>query len=167
MDIENPPERNVETDTTTARGPVRFPPPVVYIAGLLLGWGAETIRPTPNLPRIAALIVFVLGLGLFALLDPAATARFKHANTSFIPWKASTALVTDGPYRFTRNPMYLGMAALYAGIALGTGLLWALALLPIVLAVIQVAVIRREEAYLERLFGNPYRDYRAKVRRWI
>ena len=152
---------------TDARGPVGFPPPAVYVAGLLLGWGAEAIRSTPNLPRVAAWIALLLGLGLFALLDPAATARFKAANTNFIPWKPATALVTEGPYRFTRNPMYLGMAALYAGIALGAGLMWAVALLPIVLAVIQVAVIRREEVYLERLFGDSYRDYRANVRRWI
>lgn len=157
----------MDTETTDARGPIGFPPPIIYIAGLLLGWVAETLWPTPNLPRIAALIGFLIGLGLFSLLDPAATARFKRANTNFIPWKPSTALVTDGPYRFTRNPMYLGMAALYAGIALGAGLLWALALLPLVLAVIQVAVIGREEKYLEELFGQPYRDYRAKVRRWI
>lgn len=165
--MDEPKHQSDESDGKTAAGPVRFPPPVVYIAGLLLGWAAETIWPTPNLPPIAALIMFVLGLGLFALLDPVATARFKQANTNFIPWKPATALVTDGPYRFTRNPMYLGMAALYAGIALGAGLLWALALLPMVLAVIQVAVIGREERYLEDLFGQAYRDYRAKVRRWI
>jgi len=127
----------------------------------------EALRPTPNLPRIGALIAFVLGFVLFAWLDPGASARFKQAGTSVIPWKAPSALVTDGPYRFTRNPMYLGMAALYAAIALGAGSLWALALLPIVLVVIQVAVIRREEAYLERHFGEPYREYRSNVRRWI
>lgn len=167
MEMNKDPEAQIqETDGNTV-GPVRFPPPAVYVAGLLLGWAAEAIRPTPNLPVIPAVIMFVLGVGLFAVLDPAATARFKQADTNFIPWKPATALVTDGPYRFTRNPMYLGMASLYAGIALGTGLLWALALLPVVLAVIQVAVIRREERYLEDLFGQPYRDYRARVRRWI
>lgn len=104
---------------------------------------------------------------MFALLDPAAAARFKRARTNPVPWRPATALVTDGPYRFTRNPMYLGMAALYAGIALGAGLLWGLALLPVVLAAIQVAVIAREEAYLERVFGDQYRVYRATVRRWL
>jgi protein-S-isoprenylcysteine O-methyltransferase Ste14 len=167
MNIQERPERSGGTEAAAGRGPVRFPPPAVYVTGLLLGWGTEAIRPTPDLPGIVALIAFILGLGLFALLDPAATARFKQAETNFIPWKPATALVTDGPYRFTRNPMYLGMAALYCGIALGTGLMWGLVLLPIVLAVIQFAVIRREEAYLEGLFGDTYRDYRAKVRRWI
>ncbi len=83
------------------------------------------------------------------------------------PWRASSALVTSGPYRFTRNPMYLGMASLYAGIALAFGLLWSLALLLAVLVVIDRGVIAREERYLERRFGDEYRIYKQQVRRWL
>jgi protein-S-isoprenylcysteine O-methyltransferase Ste14 len=92
---------------------------------------------------------------------------FRKYQTGIAPWDPATALVTEGPYRRTRNPMYLGMAALYGGIALGFGLLWALALLPVVILLIDRVVIRREEAYLETKYGDAYRDYRNRVRRWI
>jgi len=79
----------------------------------------------------------------------------------------ATALVTTGPYRYTRNPMYLGLAFLYAGIALAFGLLWALAALPVVLLVVDRVVIPPEERHLEAQFGDEYRAYKSRVRRWI
>jgi protein-S-isoprenylcysteine O-methyltransferase Ste14 len=81
--------------------------------------------------------------------------------------KPDTALVTSGPYRFTRNPMYLGMAFLYVGFAFAFGVIWALAFLPAVIVVVDRFVIAREEPYLERNFGQAYRDYKARVRRWV
>jgi protein-S-isoprenylcysteine O-methyltransferase Ste14 len=84
-----------------------------------------------------------------------------------IPANPTTALVTSGPYRFTRNPMYLGMAFLYVAFAFGFGVMWAMALLPVVILVVDRFVIAREEPYLERKFGQRYRDYKARVRRWI
>ncbi len=92
------------------------------------------------------------------------TEPHPHADGAVAP---SSALVTSGPYRFTRNPMYLGMASLYAGIALAFGLLWSLALLLVVLVVIDRGVIAREERYLERRFGDEYRLYKQQVRRWL
>jgi protein-S-isoprenylcysteine O-methyltransferase Ste14 len=83
------------------------------------------------------------------------------------PWKPTTAIVTTGPYRFTRNPAYLGMALVYVGIALLAEALWVLVPLPFVLAIIDRAVIAREERYLQRKFGHEYLDYKATVRRWI
>jgi protein-S-isoprenylcysteine O-methyltransferase Ste14 len=80
---------------------------------------------------------------------------------------ASAALVTGGPYRFSRNPMYLGLTLLACGIALIFGIAWALVLLVPVLVYTQVRVIAPEERYLERAFGDAYRTYRARVRRWI
>ena len=76
-------------------------------------------------------------------------------------------LVTDGPFRYTRNPGYLGLTMLYAGIAVLRNALWAILLLPLVLYVIQRQVIGREERYLERTFGEEYRAYKAQVRRWL
>ena len=76
-------------------------------------------------------------------------------------------LVTDGPFRFTRNPGYLGLAMLYAGIALLRNSLWAILLLPVVVYVIQREVIGREERYLERTFGEEYLAYKTRVRRWV
>jgi protein-S-isoprenylcysteine O-methyltransferase Ste14 len=76
-------------------------------------------------------------------------------------------LVTDGPFRYTRNPGYLGLTMLYAGIAVLRNALWAILLLPLVLYVIQRQVIGREERYLERTFGDEYLAYKAQVRRWL
>ena len=76
-------------------------------------------------------------------------------------------LVTDGPFRYTRNPGYLGLTMLYAGIAVLRNSLWAILLLPLVLYVIQRQVIGREERYLERTFGEEYLAYKARVRRWV
>jgi len=76
-------------------------------------------------------------------------------------------LVTDGPFRYTRNPGYLGLAMLYAGIAVLRNSLWAILLLPVVVYVIQREVIGREERYLERTFGEEYLAYKARVRRWV
>lgn len=93
--------------------------------------------------------------------------RFRDASTSIVPVRPSTALVTSGPYQLTRNPMYVGMAFLYAGLALLLGVIWALALLPAVLLAVDRIAIAREESYLEAKFGAEYRAYRDRVRRWL
>jgi protein-S-isoprenylcysteine O-methyltransferase Ste14 len=79
----------------------------------------------------------------------------------------TTALVTSGPYRFTRNPMYLGMSFLYIAFAFAFGVIWALAFLPAVIVMVDRFVIAREEPYLEQKFGQSYRAYKARVRRWL
>ena len=76
-------------------------------------------------------------------------------------------LTTEGPFRYTRNPSYLALAMIYAGIAVLRNSLWAILLLPLVVAVVQREVIGREERYLERAFGEEYLDYKGKVRRWV
>jgi protein-S-isoprenylcysteine O-methyltransferase Ste14 len=111
--------------------------------------------------------VAVLAVAAWLALDGAAMLSFRRARTSMVPVKPSTALVTSGPYRLTRNPMYVGMAFLYVGFAFAFGVIWALALLPAVLVIVDRLVIAREEAYLERKFGQDYRDYQARVRRWL
>jgi protein-S-isoprenylcysteine O-methyltransferase Ste14 len=145
------------------------PPPLLFLGGLALGAGVDfgLLRVSTGLPgwfRLgagAALAAAALGLAAGAL------GRFRRAGTAVEPWRPSTALVTDGVYRFTRNPIYLAMAVLYAGSALALDSAVALALLPPVLALVQVGVIRREERYLEARFGDEYRRYRASVRRWL
>jgi protein-S-isoprenylcysteine O-methyltransferase Ste14 len=77
------------------------------------------------------------------------------------------ALVTSGPYRLTRNPMYVGMAFLYGAFALAFGVIWALITLPLVLIAVDRLVIAREEPYLEARFGEQYREYTRRVRRWL
>jgi protein-S-isoprenylcysteine O-methyltransferase Ste14 len=103
-------------------------------------------------------------LGLIVL--PALLA-FRRARTSPKPWKPTTALVTTGPYRFTRNPMYLGFTLLYLSTTVWVNTMWPVLFLPLVLLLMHYGVIIREEAYLERVFGEAYQTYRRRVRRWL
>ena len=101
------------------------------------------------------------------MIEGEATMRFRRANTAVQPWKPSSSLVTEGIYGLSRNPIYVGMAAIYAGLALTFDAPLALALLIPCLFVIDRGVIAREEPYLEARFDQAYRDYRARVRRWL
>ncbi|MGE5443670.1 MAG: methyltransferase family protein [Ignavibacteriales bacterium] len=92
---------------------------------------------------------------------------FRLAKTSLIPVKPTTAIVTDGPFRFSRNPIYVGFAFLYLGVGLWLNALWVVVMLVPLLLVIQSYVIVREERYLELKFGQEYLQYKARVRRWL
>lgn len=107
----------------------------------------------------------LLALGL--LLGVSAIGLFRRAGTNVNPNQPVTSLVFDGPYRFTRNPMYLGLTCLYLAAALFARSMWACVLIIVVLLVIRFAVIAREERYLDIKFGDEYRSYRARVRRWL
>jgi protein-S-isoprenylcysteine O-methyltransferase Ste14 len=137
------------------------------VAGFLVGVALEIAFPVSALPLGLALAGGLLGAAVFLALNSSAITLFRRARTNVIPFRPTTAIVTSGPYRFTRNPMYVGMAALYAGFALAFGVIWALAILPAVLLFIDRYVIAREERYLERKFGEEYRGYKQRVRRWI
>lgn len=157
-----------ESDPETAG--VLCPPPLVYLAGLLLGLGADWALALPPLPEASDAGGLWLGAafgasGLFLLLW--AGRRFLGAGTPLPPHRPTTALVTEGPYRRSRNPIYLGMALIYLGVVCATVSLGALVLLPAVILVMEFGVIRREERYLERRFGEPYRAYKTRVRRWL
>ena len=152
-----------ETDTTG----IRVFAFVYYVAAFLVGVALELVFPTnwpSSVVRLAAALL--AGAGWLAL-DIAAIAHFGAAGTSIWPMNPSTALVTSGPYRFTRNPQYLGIACLYVALVFAFGVIWALAILPGVLVIIDRRIIPREERYLERKFGQAYGDYKARVRRWL
>jgi protein-S-isoprenylcysteine O-methyltransferase Ste14 len=143
------------------------PPPLIYALGLGLGFALEAVLPGGTLP--AALrwpVGAVLLLGGIAL-QSSFIAWFRRAGTPVAPYNPTKALVTDGPYRISRNPAYLGFALIYIGIAVLADAPWVLVPLPVVLVVMQLGVIAREERYLERLFGEEYRDFKARTRRWI
>ena len=146
---------------------IPFPPPLAYIAGLLFGLAVELVAPLGDPATWIRILGGAIGLAFWLALDGEAMRRFRRADTPMIPFSPTRALVTDGVYRYTRNPMCLGMAFLYAGIALAAGLIWALLLLPVVILVIDRLVIAREEPYLERKFGEEYRVYKRRTRRWI
>jgi protein-S-isoprenylcysteine O-methyltransferase Ste14 len=148
-------------------GPLRFPPPLIYLAGLALGIVVELIEPAPQPTTWLRVLAGLVAVAVFIALDTTAMSRFSRADTPVNPMRAPRAVVTNGPYRLTRNPMYVGMAILYAGIAVAAGILWAFAFLPVVLIVVDRFVIVREERYLAERFGEEYERYRARVRRWL
>ncbi len=156
-----------EAATTKDRPGVIAPPPLIYLAFLVVGLAVGYFYPIGLFEGGwrygvgAVLAVFAVGLAVWAL------PQFRRAGTHVDPYKPDTAIITTGPYRFTRNPLYIGLALLYAGIAIAAASAWALVLLIPALAVIRWGVIRREEAYLETKFGDDYRRYKAGVRRWL
>lgn len=148
---------------------VRFPPPFVYVGFLLIG---VTIDRLAELGGTGASLKLRLWLAAAAIapgaaLIIAALGGFSKAKTPPEPWREVTALVTTGVYRFTRNPMYLGMAAIYLGLAFATDSIAGLSLFPVVLLAIHTRVIVREEAYMRTMFGTTYSDYCKQVRRWL
>jgi protein-S-isoprenylcysteine O-methyltransferase Ste14 len=157
----------MKTEEDSAK--VGFPPPFIYLGALIAGIGIGLLPGVPSLGLpdglryVGGAALLLVGAGLLL----AAASRFRSSGTNVEPWKPVSTIVSVGPYRWTRNPMYLGMALVYAGIALACGSLTALVLLPIVLAIVQTRVIAREERYLETKFGEDYRRYKAGVRRWL
>lgn len=111
----------------------------------------------------AGLLPVALGLGITVT----SALAFRRAETPIVPFEKSTALVTGGFYRFTRNPMYLGMVLLLAGTAILFGSLGALLPMPFFVWAITANFIRGEERFLEEIFGEEYRAYKIKVRRWL
>jgi protein-S-isoprenylcysteine O-methyltransferase Ste14 len=148
---------------------VRFPPPALYVLALAAGYFVERRWPVPVLagqPRAAAVAgaaLFLAGAGLAA----GGVLTFRRAGTSPNPTRPTVALTADGPYRFTRNPMYLGLALASAGIAVAFNAFWPLPLVAAAAALMVPLVIAREERYLESKFGDEYRRYRSQVRRWL
>jgi protein-S-isoprenylcysteine O-methyltransferase Ste14 len=149
---------------------VRFPPPTLYLAGFLIGYllhrtvGGDDVAPERrDAVWTAGVVVIAAGVALIAW----AVTWFRRRRTTLIPMRASAAMVDEGPYRFTRNPMYVGLSAIYTGATLMAGYLWPLAALPLVLVGVRWLIVEREERYLERRFGDDYRAYKARVRRWL
>lgn len=153
----------------TDSGPVRFPPPLIYVAALLAGWGLGVLIHEPpvglatDVRRGLAIVLIILGLGV----EMAALTRFRRLGTPPEPWKATTALATDGLYALSRNPIYLGFALLYLGFATAMDSWAALAMLAPCMVVVDRAVVLREERYLAAKFGAEWDAYRSKVRRWL
>jgi protein-S-isoprenylcysteine O-methyltransferase Ste14 len=144
---------------------VQFPPPFLFVAGILAGWllNKWIALPALPLPPIVGWSLICAGV----LLALSAVSRFFRARTHLIPNRPATALVVAGPYRFTRNPMYVSLTAVYLGVCVLMQSLWVLVLLPLVLVTIYRKVIAPEESYMERRFGDEYLLYKKRVRRWL
>ena len=140
-------------------------PPRVYLVAIVTGVLLQLAMPLPFLPRgMAVGAIFVLGA---AALLWYSVARFRAAGTPVPARKPTTAIVRTGPYRFSRNPIYVAYSLFLLGIAIWLNSLWLLATLAVAMALMHFIVIRREEEYLERRFGSEYLGYKASVRRWL
>ena len=147
---------------------VAFPPPFVYAGLFLAGYLVQRLAPVALVPgaewvRWPGWILVAAG-GVFAFT---AAQTFRNAGTHVNPRKPATTVVSHGPFRFTRNPMYVSLATVYLGVTLVVNSLWPLVCFPPAVWIISRYVIAREEAYLERKFGHAYRDYKRQVRRWL
>ena len=151
---------------------VRVPPPAIFIVVFFIGLWLEgalyRIRildtDDTSVPLVIAGLVLVTCGVLFALWG---VRTFKRHKTAVMPYKAARTLVSAGPYRYTRNPMYLGMTLAFLGFAVALNAMWPIILLPMALVVLFHLVIRKEEEHLWRSFGDDYVEYRSRVRRWI
>lgn len=149
---------------------VRIPPPVIYLAAILVGWAAGrwfaplAIGIEGLATRIGAGVIAGLAGVLFMV---PAVSRFRATGQNPKPWEPTPELIQRGVYRFSRNPMYLGLGLVQVGIGLGMDNLWVILLTLPALAIVHVIAVRPEETYLEQRFGEHYRDYRSRVRRWL
>ena len=149
---------------------VRFPPPLLFVLGFVLGLLVQRVWPLAFIPggrtpfsTLVAWMLVVLGGALLAW----AIWTFRAAQTSVYPNRPATQIVERGPYRFSRNPMYVALSLMYLGLALWRNMLWPVLFLPLVLVLLWVLVIRREARYLTEAFGEAYGAYRQRVRRWV
>jgi protein-S-isoprenylcysteine O-methyltransferase Ste14 len=149
---------------------VRLLPPLVFLVPLLVGillgrlvpWRLPSGGSWPVVLTTVGALLLLAGL---ALMTWAAVAMMRH-RTTVIPWAQVDHLMTDGPFRLTRNPIYVGDGLAYLGVTAIAGTWWPLVLLPLPAFVMQRFVIAREEAYLLERFGQPYAAYCDRVRRW-
>lgn len=149
---------------------VFVPPPLLFVIPIVAAVSLDARRPWPMDEGNS--LVLTLGGSLMIAAGIAigigSVYSFRKASTTILPaGRPTTAIVENGPYRFTRNPMYVAMSCAYLGLSLLLNTVWALLLLPLVVIVVDLLVIRREERYLADKFGEPYRAYCTRVRRWL
>ena len=148
---------------------MRLPVPWVFVLTYLLGAALESVRPraisskTALVSTVAGAVLFLVG----AVIAGWGLLLFRKAGTTTVPGQSSVKLVTWGPYRFTRNPMYVGLTFAYLGEAALLKQVWPALLLPFLLAYLNWTVIPVEEAKLHDGFKSEYEQYRLRVRRWV
>ena len=146
-----------------------LPPPYIFLGPLLIGTGLNIIFPLrifpENFPNLRFLLAAIFVLGGISLLFWAVKILFRSGVDP--RFKPVGGIVSEGPFRVTRNPMYVSFTLVYLGVAAGFNALWPILFLPIIFPVLHYGVIRREEAYLEKTLGEEYKKYQTKVRRWL
>ena len=142
-------------------------PPLIYGAAVVIGLVIHYVFPLRILPSTPARWLGILLVLLSIMIVISALRALARAKTTFDVRKPTTAIVSDGAFQYSRNPMYLSMTLLYLGIASLVNSLWLILLVLPVVILIQWGVIEREERYLERKFGQAYLLYKGHVRRWV
>jgi protein-S-isoprenylcysteine O-methyltransferase Ste14 len=142
-------------------------PPLVFLGYLIGAFVMNWVIPFPTPWSLALRIVGGVAIVVGFLLGGSAFSQMVKAHTSPDPHQPTTALVIKGPYRFTRNPIYLGFLLIYLGLTLLGGTLWGLIASPFLIWTVTHAVIHFEEKYLVEKFGESYRQYMSRVRQWI
>jgi protein-S-isoprenylcysteine O-methyltransferase Ste14 len=158
-----PPDLPPEED----RPGVPIAPPLLFVLPIVAALALERFVPTGFVHGAFRWILGAIFLAAGLALNIGGFVTQKRAGTDPIPFNPSTHIVTHGPYRFSRNPMYIGLALSTLGIAILVDSAWMLLAVPIGLVLIDRLVIKREERYLERKFGEEYLSYKRRVRRWI
>ena len=146
---------------------LRVHPPVVYLLAMAVGVGLNVVWPVRPLPGWWGVGGGIVVTGFGAAIMPGVVARFRRAGTAFNPHKPASVLITDGPYRFSRNPAYVALTLWYLGIGLVLDNAWILLLVIPPVVIMDRWAIPREERHLEAQFGDAYVRYKAKVRRWL
>ncbi len=156
------------SDAATVRPITR--PPLLFLGCLILGFVLDRVLPLPFRLSQTALVCWVAGGGLVALgvaMFAVGVRNFSRASTPVPSTQPVRALVITGVHGVSRNPIYVGMFLLYVGIGLVALSPWMLVLTLSIVIIMRYGVVAREEAYLERRFGDAYRDYKTHVRRWL
>ncbi len=157
------------TDPAPDHANIRIPPPVLWLVLVAVGYGLDRwLLPLPFVTEgypgvFVGIIIWLLGFGLAVI----AIVQFRRAGTDVRTETPTDAIVGTGVFAWSRNPIYIGAHIGIVGVAIALDSLWVLAMLVPFYLVIRYAVVAREEAYLERKFGQTYLDYKARVRRWI
>jgi protein-S-isoprenylcysteine O-methyltransferase Ste14 len=142
-------------------------PPLLYLSGVVIGAVVNWMKPLPvshsSFVRIIGLVVVILGI----IWTNWGRLAMKAHGTNINPTKPTTTIVRSGPYRLSRNPLYLGLTIVYLGLSLAVNSWWCLLLLIPISLLMHFQVVLREERYLDRKFGETYREYQRRVRRYL
>lgn len=148
---------------------VRVPPPLVFLGFLLAGVAVgHSVRPleVPVANSVRLVLAAIVGLSGLALLITT-NVLFRRSGQDPLPWKPSPSMILKGPYRYSRNPMYLGALLLQIGVGLALDSLWVVVFSAPALIVVHYTAVRPEEAYLSERFGEAYEKYKSSVRRYL
>jgi protein-S-isoprenylcysteine O-methyltransferase Ste14 len=154
--------------TEDKRGPgLKFPPPLLLLAAVGCAWLANLLKPLPIVAGDALLVSGIAIIAIALLIALIALVHFFEAKTHVEPWHPTTSIIRKGVYRFSRNPIYLSFCVAAVGTGLVLNSWWVVASVTVLKPLLERLVISREEAYLEKKFGDHYLEYKRQVRRWL